>query len=81
MVRSTEFGARTGRSQVHADLQDVAHRIHEEFTDLLAQHEVDECLSRVAAKFDDAKIRAFVPLLVRRYVRDELHERLENASI
>jgi hypothetical protein len=33
---------------------------------------VDECLSRVGAKFDDAKVRSFVPLLVRRYVRDEL---------
>ena len=33
---------------------------------------VDECLSRVGAKFDDAKVRSFVPLLVRRHVRDEL---------
>jgi len=40
---------------------------------------VDECLSRVAAQFDEATVRSFVPLLVRRYVNDELHERLEHA--
>ena len=33
---------------------------------------MDECLTRVAAKFDGAKVRSFVPLLVRRYVTDEL---------
>jgi len=37
---------------------------------------VDECLNRVGATFDDAKVRAFVPLLVRRYVRDELNDRV-----
>jgi hypothetical protein len=30
----------------------------------------------MAAKFNDAKVRSFVPLLVHRYVRDELLERL-----
>jgi hypothetical protein len=39
---------------------------------------VEECLNRVAATFDDAKVRSFVPLLVRRYVNDELQERLDN---
>jgi len=38
---------------------------------------VDECLTRVSALFIDAKVRAFVPLLVRRYVNDELQERIE----
>jgi hypothetical protein len=37
---------------------------------------VDECLTRVAATFHDAKIRSFVPLLVRRYVNDELQKRI-----
>jgi hypothetical protein len=30
----------------------------------------------VAARFVDARVRSFVPLLVRRYVRDELKARL-----
>jgi len=29
--------------------------------------------------FTDAKIRELVPLLVRRYVNDELHKRVEKA--
>jgi hypothetical protein len=33
----------------------------------------------VAAKFVDAKVRAFVTRLVRRYVNDELWERVEQA--
>ena len=61
---------------INADLQDVAHQVHEEFGDQLDPREVDECLGQVAAKFDDAKVRSFVPLLVHRYVRDELLDRL-----
>jgi hypothetical protein len=53
--------------------------VREEFADRLDSGEVDECLDRIAAKFDAAKVRSFVPLLVRRYVRDELHERLKSA--
>jgi hypothetical protein len=53
--------------------------VREEFADRLDPGEVDECLDRIAAKFDAAKVRSFVPLLVRRYVRDELHERLKSA--
>jgi hypothetical protein len=76
MTSSTAFEDRQGRSEINADLQDVAHQIRKEFADRLDPHEVDECLTRVAARFDDAKVRSFVPLLVRRYVSDELHERL-----
>lgn len=53
--------------------------MREEFADRLDPEDVDECLARVATKFNDAKVRSFVPLLVRRYVRDELHERLAGA--
>jgi len=56
----------------------VAQGVHQEFDDQLDPRTVDECLDRVAAEFDDAKVRSFVPLLVRRYVSDELHERLEH---
>jgi hypothetical protein len=76
MASSTAFDPRTGGPKVNADLQDVAHQVHEEFADRLDPHDVDECLHRVSATFDNATVRSFVPLLVRRYVRDELRERL-----
>lgn len=79
MSSSTAFDPSPGRSEINPDLQDVAHRIHEEFADRLDPHKVDECLTRVAATFDDAKVRSFVPLLVRRYVTDELDTLLEGA--
>jgi len=50
-------------------------RVQSEFGGWLDPRVVDECLSRVAATFDDARVRSFVPLLVRRYVRDELVRR------
>jgi hypothetical protein len=43
------------------------------------RREGDECLNRVSAKFDDAKVRSFVLLRVRRYVREELRASLVNA--
>jgi hypothetical protein len=68
-----------GRSEIRSDLQDVAQQVREEFAAQLDPGEVNECLDRVSAKFDDAKVRSFVPLLVRRYVNDELRERLKTA--
>jgi hypothetical protein len=53
--------------------------VREEFADQLGPDAVNECLDRIAAKFDGAKVRSFVPLLVRRYARDELHARLSDA--
>ncbi len=52
----------------------MAHTVHGEFDESLGRKAVDECLSRVGAEFDDARVRAFVPLLVRRFVRDELND-------
>ena len=76
MASSTVSDAHPGRPEIHADLQDVVHQVHEEFANQLDPAAVDECLDRVAAKFDDATVRSFVPLLVRRYVREELHANL-----
>src|SRR5664280_2005976 len=76
MASSTVSDAHPGPPQIHADLQDVAHEVHREFAHRLDPGQVEECLDRVAAKFDDAKVRSFVPLLVRRYVREELHASL-----
>jgi len=79
MASSTTLDARQGQPTINADLQDVVHQVHQEFDEQLDPLAVDECLDRVAAKFDDAKVRSFVPLLVRRYASDELHERAEDA--
>jgi hypothetical protein len=79
MARSTSFDPRPDGPTIDPDLQDVAEQMREEFAARLDPDDVDECLGRIAAKFDDAKVRSFVPLLVRRYVRDELHERLKSA--
>lgn len=80
MSSSTAFDARPAGSEINADLRDVADRIHQEFADQLDPAKVDECLARVAATFDGAKVRSFVPLLVRRYVSDELHKLLARAD-
>jgi hypothetical protein len=72
MASPTTSTTRPGTSQINSDLQDVAHQVHQEFDDRLDPHAIDECLTKVAARFADARVRSFVPLLVRRYVRDEL---------
>ena len=72
MTDSTEIPAHQDRPEINADLDDVAHQVHQEFADRLDPRQVDECLHRVAIRFDKATIRSFVPLLVRRYVREEL---------
>jgi hypothetical protein len=79
MASPTLSDARQGRPKINPDLQEVAHGVHQEFDERLDPRAVDECLTRVSANFDDAKVRSFVPLLVRRYVSSELHERLEHA--
>jgi hypothetical protein len=78
MARSTVSDARQDQPQINPDLEDLVHQVHEEFDDQLDPVAVDECLSRVAAQFDDATVRSFVPLLVRRYVNDELHDLLKH---
>jgi len=79
MASSAVLEARREGPSINPDLQEVALRVHDEFDERLDPSAVDECLHRVAATFDDAKVRSFVPLLVRRYVNDELQERLQEA--
>jgi hypothetical protein len=79
MVSFKPLGARADQPRIQGDLQDVADGIHQEFDEKLDPRVVDECLARVAAEFADATVRSFVPLLVRRYVINELQERLEHA--
>jgi hypothetical protein len=78
MASSTVSDARQDQPQINPDLVDLAHQVHQEFDDQLDPVAVDECLNRVAAQFDDATVRSFVPLLVRRYVNDELHDLMEH---
>ena len=68
--------SRSCQPSVDPDLHDVAHVVHEEFDGRLDPHAVDQCLSQVAARFDCASVRSFVSLLVRRYAREELQQRL-----
>src|ERR1035437_5655490 len=79
MAGSTTFDPRQGPPKINGDLQEVARRVHEEFYEQLDATVVNASLERVSAMFTDAKIRGFVSLLVRRYVNDELHERVEQA--
>jgi hypothetical protein len=78
MASSTVLDARKDEPLINPDLREVALRVHDDFDEWMDPLAVDECLCRVAATFDDAKVRSFVPLLVRRYVNDELQERLED---
>jgi hypothetical protein len=64
---------------IDPDLHDVSHRIHEEFDDHVDPSAVDQCLAQVAVRFEGATVRSFIPLLVRRYVREELQTRLPQA--
>jgi hypothetical protein len=79
MVSSTAFDAREGQPPINGDLQDVAQGVHQQFDGQLDPQAVDECLARVAGEFTDARVRSFVPLLVRRYVSEQLQERLAHA--
>ena len=71
--------SRPDRPTIDPDLHEVANRVHEEFDDHVDPSVVDECLSQISARFDDATVHSFIPLLVRRYVREEIQTRLQQA--
>ena len=64
-----------GRPTIDPDLHEVASRVHEEFDTQVDPSVVDECLSQIAARFEGATVHSFIPLLVRRYVREKLQTR------
>ena len=76
MASPTTLDPHPGPPEIHADLQDVAHVVHQEFDDRLDPRVIDECLGRVAGRFTHGRVRSFVPLLVLRYVREELQTHL-----
>ena len=57
----------------------MARGVHEKYDELLDPATVDASLERVSATFANAKIRGFVPLMVRRYVNEDLHHLIEVA--
>jgi hypothetical protein len=79
MASPQALDARPDNRGINADLQEVAHQLHHEFAGRLEPVDIDECLHHVAARFEDANVRSFVPLLVQRYAHDELQARLANA--
>jgi hypothetical protein len=60
------------RHGLHPELRDVASRLHAEFDAELTAGTVDAALDEVAARFAQAPVRSFVPLLVHRYARARL---------
>jgi hypothetical protein len=80
MASSSPVGSGAALPSVDQDLHDVSHLVHEEFDEQLDPQDVDQCLKKVSARFDGATVRAFVPLLVRRYAREELLGRLRQPS-
>jgi hypothetical protein len=77
MARPTPANPPWNPPAIDPDLHEVAHRVHEEFDHHLDPNTIDECLHQVAARFTGATVRSFIPLLVRRYVREELQTRLQ----
>ncbi|MGB7981556.1 MAG: hypothetical protein WCF36_12270 [Candidatus Nanopelagicales bacterium] len=80
MTSSTTVDPGQDPPKISGDLEDVARGVHEKFDEVLDPVTVDASLERVSAKFTDAKVRAFVPLLVHRYVTEDLHEQTEEAE-
>ena len=75
--RSTQ-GLPPVQPEVDTELHAVKHLVHEEFDEQLDPGAVDETLNSVTSRFTGAPVRVFVPLLVRRYAREELKSRLRD---
>ncbi|GAB3598986.1 hypothetical protein GCM10027446_30310 [Angustibacter peucedani] len=63
------------RPSLRPDLADVVTAVHKDFDERVGPRQVDEVLDEVASRFDQAPVRAFVPLLVQRYTRETLLSR------
>ncbi|GAA1240698.1 three-helix bundle dimerization domain-containing protein [Oryzihumus leptocrescens] len=60
------------RHGLHPELHEIAAQLHRDFDDLIGAEVVDRVLDEVAARFVDARVRTFLPLLVHRYARSDL---------
>jgi hypothetical protein len=79
MANFSGVEGRTGQPEIDPELHDVAQVVHEEFDQHLDPSAVDECLQKVVSRFEGATIRSFIPLLVGRYVREELRTLLRQS--
>lgn len=70
-------GSGAGQPEIDSGIRAVAKFVHEEFDCQLDPQAVDDCLDQVVARFEGATVWTFVPLLVRRYAREELQTRLQ----
>ena len=61
-----------GRHGLHPELREVAAQLHRDFDPINGAETVERVLDEVAARFADARVRTFLPLLVHRYARSEL---------
>src|SRR5664280_2052331 len=77
MANSSPVDSSAEQPEVDSELHDVAYFVHEEFDSQLDPQVVEECLYQVTLRFEGASVRVFVPLLVRRYVREDLKKRLQ----
>jgi hypothetical protein len=68
---STPLSSRI-RHGLHPDFREVAAQLHRDFDLLTGAEVVDRVLDEVAARFVDARVRTFLPLLVHRYARSDL---------
>jgi hypothetical protein len=69
------------REQCATGLQHTARALHEEFDERLGAATVADCVAEVTGRFADATVLTFVPLLVRRYAREELLRRARTVGL
>ena len=72
MADSWQVDSRPNQPEIDSELHAIAQYVHEEFDGQVDPQGVEECLNRVTARFVGSPVRVFVPLLVRRYTREEL---------
>ncbi len=80
-VTSSARGSDAPTSAMSGDLTAVAGSLHREFDGRLGSARVDTEIHRVADRFADATVRAFVPLFVRRYAGHELDDQSEHRDV
>jgi hypothetical protein len=61
-------------------MSDVERRLMREFSGVVPPDEVSRCVTRVAAGFDEARVRVFVPVLVERVARQWLRDAVRESS-
>ena len=66
---------------LRAELHEIAARLHREFDDRIGAEGVERVLEEVTARFEHARVRTFLPLLVHRYARSDLRAASGSGSV